>query len=130
MSKEDIASRKDIELLVRTFYSKVRQHPDIGHFFNETITDWEGHFQKLTDFWQNNLFLVNAYHGNPMRIHKEVDQNFAHSIEQAHFGNWLELWFSTIDDLFAGPTADLAKERARNIAHLMFMKIFQNRQNK
>lgn len=127
MDKHDIQSRQDVENLVRSFYGKVRQHPEIGPFFNETINDWSEHIEKLTNFWETNLFFIKAYKGNPLRAHISVDAQFGHSIEKAHFGNWLELWFSTVDDLYEGKNAHLAKERARNMANIMFIRIFQAR---
>ena len=127
MDKQDIRSRQDVETLVRTFYGKVRQHKAIGPFFNETISDWSEHIEKLTNFWETNLFFVKAYKGNPLRAHIDVDNQFNNQIKQAHFGNWLELWFSTVDELFDGENAHLAKERARNMAHIMFIRIFQAR---
>lgn len=130
MEKHDIASRQDIETLIRTFYGRVRQHREIGPFFNETITDWTEHINKLSDFWETNLFFKKAYKGNPLQAHISVDNNFDNSIEQAHFGNWLELWFSTIDDLFQGENAHLAKERARSMAHMIFIRLFQARKRK
>lgn len=127
--KHDIQSRQDVETLVRTFYDQVRSHPEIGPFFNETITDWPEHLSKLSDFWETNLFFVKAYKGNPLRTHIEVDHNFDNKMEQAHFGHWLQLWISTIDRLYEGENAGLAKERARSIAHVMFIRIFQARKN-
>ena len=127
MQKHDIQSRQDIEILVRTFYGKVRQHPSIGPFFNETIKDWNEHIEKLTGFWETNLLGVKAYHGNPLKAHISVDQNFNNGLEQAHFGNWLQLWFNTIDTLYAGETAQKAKESAKKIAHIMFIRLFEAR---
>ena len=127
MKKRDIESREDIEMLIRTFYGKVRQHDKIGPFFNEMISDWNKHQNKLTNFWETNLFLVDAYKGNPVRKHIEVDTHFQNGVEQAHFGHWLQLWFNTVDDLFEGKNAHLAKERARNMSHIMFIRIFQAR---
>lgn len=128
--KKDIESREDIATLVETFYTKVRQHKEIGPFFNKTITDWPAHLDKLTNFWETNLFFIKAYKGNPLKAHVDVDEAFDYSIEQSHFGNWLELWFTTIDSLFEGNNATLAKERARNMSHIMYIRIFQSRQGK
>lgn len=128
MNKTDIQNRADLSHLISTFYGKVRQHPDLGPFFNETISDWEAHTVTLTDFWETNLFFVQRYKGNPVKAHLDVDSKFDQSIEQAHFGNWLELWFSTVDELFEGEKAHLAKERARNMSHMMFIRIWQARQ--
>jgi len=126
--KEDIQNRDDVFTLVSTFYSKVRENREIGHFFNETIKDWPHHLEKLTDFWESSLFMVAKYRGNPMRAHKQVDQKFDHSIEQKHFGEWLNMWFSTIDELFEGERANIAKNRARNMAGNIFINIYDHRQ--
>ncbi len=125
--KEDIQNRGDVFALVSAFYSKVRENGEIGHFFNETIKDWPEHLEKLTDFWETNLFMVSKFRGNPMRAHKEVDHNFDHSIEQKHFGEWLNMWFSTVDEMFEGDRANIAKNRARNMAHSIFMNIYMSR---
>ena len=128
--KHDIQNREDVFLLVSSFYRKVRANLEIGHFFNEIIEDWPTHLEKLTDFWETNLFLVNKFRGNPMRAHKEVDAHFDHSVEQKHFGEWLNMWYATIDELFEGERANMAKNRARNMAHNLFMNIYMSRTSK
>ncbi|QED38143.1 group III truncated hemoglobin [Antarcticibacterium arcticum] len=125
--KEDIQNRGDVYTLVSAFYTKVRDNKEIGHFFNETIHNWPEHLEKLTDFWETNLFMVSKFRGNPMKAHKEVDQQFEHSIEQKHFGEWLNMWFATVDELFEGDRANIAKNRARNMAHNLFMNMYQSR---
>ena len=44
--KHDIQNRNDLELLVRTFYDKVRADTELGPIFNGLITDWESHLQN------------------------------------------------------------------------------------
>jgi len=127
MAKSDISSRKDLELLIHTFYSKVRKHKEIGPIFSQIIKDWDHHHERLIDFWQTNLFFVKAYKGNPLQIHQQVDSQFTRHMTQADFGHWLQLWFETLDELFEGKNQFLAKERARNMAHMMFLKIAQTR---
>ncbi len=125
--KQDIQNRNDVFVLVSTFYARVVKNQEIGYFFDEVIEDWTEHIEKLTDFWETNLFMASKFRGNPMRAHKEVDQKFNHSIEQKHFGVWLNLWFETIDDLFEGERASIAKNRARNMAGNLFMNMYQSR---
>ena len=125
--QKNITTREDISLLVYSFYTKVRKNKEIGHFFNEMITDWDAHFEKLTDFWESNLFFKNKYKGNPKRAHLEVDAHSNHSIEQKHFGIWLNLWFETIDEYFTGQLADRAKNNARKMASHLFMTMYKNR---
>lgn len=125
--KQDIQDRGDVFTLVSTFYDRVRENEEIGPFFNETIKDWPEHLEKLTDFWESNLFMVSKFKGNPMRAHKQVDRQFNNSIEQRHFGEWLNMWFSTIDELYEGERANIAKNRARNMAGNLFMNVYQSR---
>ena len=127
--RKEISSREDVRLLVKRFYTKIRKEPTIGHFFNETIDDWDAHEEKLTDFWESNLLFKNKYKGNPKKAHLEVDRSFDHSIEQKHFGIWLNLWFETIDEYFEGELADRAKNNARKMASHLFMTVYQKRKN-
>lgn len=126
---KEIKSRDDVFLLVSTFYSHVKQDDFIGPIFLDTIPEeeWDSHIQKLTDFWQSNLFFQRVYKGNPLKKHINVDQELDNEISQKHFGRWLELWFSTVDALFYGQKAQEAKERARNIASLLFLRIYESR---
>lgn len=126
--KKDIQNRDDVFILVSSFYEKVRANDKIGHFFNDTIKDWSGHLEKLTDFWETNLFFVNKFKGDPMKAHQEVDQQFDHKLEQKHFGEWLNMWFATVDELYEGEKANIAKNRARNIASHLFMHLYMARQ--
>ena len=125
--KVDITNRSDISLLVRTFYSKIRIHPELGPIFEQVITDWEEHFELLTDFWETQLFLKRKYHGNPVTAHQEVDKKVNHTVTSEHFGLWLNLWFETLDELFEGETSWIAKNRAQKMSTMLFMKIFEAR---
>ncbi|RDY58851.1 group III truncated hemoglobin [Flagellimonas nanhaiensis] len=130
MSKGDIYTREDVKILVTKFYEKVRQDDEIGHFFNDNIQDWPEHIEKLTDFWETNLFFVQKYKDNPLLVHAQLDEKVNRTIENYHFGIWLRHWFDTIDRNFVGANAEKAKQRARNISVRMFMAIFDYRKLK
>lgn len=125
--KREIRNRDDLSLLVHTFYAKIRAHEEIGHFFNETILDWNGHLEKLTDFWENNLFAVRKYSGNPIAAHVEVDEKFRHTVNPDIFGLWLNLWFETLEELFEGENVELLKRRARKMGTFLLINIYENR---
>ena len=125
--KKDIQNREDISILVRSFYKDIRTHETLGPIFNSNITDWESHFELLTDFWETQLFLKRKYYGNPVTAHQEVDKAMNGTITSEHFGLWLNLWFATIDRLFDGETAWIAKNRAQKMSTMLFMKIFEQR---
>jgi hemoglobin len=132
MERKEIENRDDVLLLVRSFYARIRVHENLGPIFNKVIEDWETHLERLTDFWE--MVLLNTGPGagkfSPVPVHKEVDRSTGNTIEQLHFGNWLELWFSTLDIHFEGKNADYAKEHARNMAHILFFRIVEGRSKK
>lgn len=125
--RKQIENRSDLQLLVRTFYAKIRADQEIGFFFNETITDWEEHLEKLTDFWDMNVFGTKNYHGNPIIAHNAVDKQFDQQITSNIFGIWLNHWFATIDELFEGENAEILKRRAQKMSTFLFMNIFESR---
>jgi len=128
MEKNDIKTREDVFLLVSTFYEKVRANEQIGYFFNNAIKNWDEHLDKLTTFWEKNLFLRGKYLGDPLVAHAKVDKENNNTITEMHFGVWLNLWFQTIDELFEGDYAENAKRRARKMSTFLYLKIFEARQ--
>ena len=129
MNKSDIRNRADIYKLVVSFYTKVRKDEVLGSFFNDTIADWEAHFEHLTTFWESSLFLKTKYYGNPLDVHVKVDAAHQNTITELHFGLWLNLWYQTIDELFEGDYAQNAKRRARKMGTFLYLKIFEARTN-
>lgn len=127
MVKNDIKTRDDIFNLVSSFYNKVRSNKDLGPYFNESIKDWNLHFEHLTTFWESSLFLKTRYSGNPVETHIHVDRNHNSSISELHFGLWLNLWIETIDELFEGDYAENAKRRARKMSTFLYLKIYEAR---
>jgi hemoglobin len=125
--KSDIKNREDINVLVTTFYGKIRTDNVLGPIFNSVITDWDSHFVLLTDFWETQLFLKRKYYGNPVTAHQEVDDKMNHTITPEHFGLWLNLWFATIDELFEGETAWVAKNRAQKMSTMLYLQIYEHR---
>ena len=125
--RKQIENRDDLKLLVNTFYDKIRADQEIGFFFNETITDWEEHLEKLTDFWDMNVFGTKKYNGNPILAHNAVDQKFDYQITSNIFGIWLNLWFAALDELFEGENVEILKRRAQKMSTFLFMNIFESR---
>lgn len=123
----EIENRAQIQALVEAFYAKIRVHDQLGPIFNAVITDWEEHFVVLTDFWETQLFLKRHYTGNPVRVHQEVDRKTGNVITSEHFGLWLNLWFATIDELYHGEIAWIAKNRAQKMSTMLFLKIHEYR---
>ena len=116
-----IENRNDVGVLVNSFYAKIRKDELLGPIFNSHIPDekWPEHL--------SNLFGIAKFKGNPTKKHINVDQNLNYTIEQTHFGKWLQLWFETIDELYVGTLAKKAKDSARNMSTAQFIMIWKNR---
>ena len=122
--KKDIENRTDIESLIRSFYEKVKTDETIGYIFNDIVkVNWEKHFPAMFDFWENVLFYTGNYDGNPVEIHQHL--NRVVPLTAAHFKQWNKLFSQTVDELFEGTTAMLAKQRAVSISTVMQIKILK-----
>lgn len=120
--KKDIATRRDIEIMVDEFYTKLKKDELLGFIFTDIAqVNWEKHVPIMYDFFENMLFYTGNYTGNPMDLHKHI--NRLYPLTDEHFARWILLFSSTVDELFAGKTADLAKQRAKSIATVMQIKI-------
>jgi hemoglobin len=120
--KSDIETKKDIELLVDTFYSKVKADELIGYIFTDIAqVNWEKHLPVMYSFFENMLFYTGSYTGNPMELHKHI--NRLYPLTAAHFARWSLLFNSSVDELFTGNTAELVKQRAKSISTIMQIKI-------
>lgn len=128
--KRELKSREDVFLLVSSFYEKIRKDEVLGPVFNGVITDWDHHLQHLTNFWSNQLFIERGlYRGNPLAAHIEVDNAVGNTINEKHFGIWLNHWFGTLDELFTGEQVFIAKNRARNMGTNIHLHIFSARKS-
>lgn len=120
--KKDLKTRKDIELLVDSFYEKVKHDNTIGYIFSDIAkVNWEHHLPKMYEFWETILFGQKGFKGNPMEVHFKL--NKIHPLETKHFETWKNIFYDTIDEHFEGEFADLAKQKAQSIADLMLYKI-------
>ncbi len=124
---KDIENRADISILLHQFYDKIRADEEISPYFNELIHDWESHLEKLTDFWETNLFGIRKYSGNMIQIHNKVDEHFNGQINANEFGIWLNYWFQTLDSLFEGQNVEILKYRARRMGTNIYINMFRNR---
>ena len=119
---KDIQDREDIELLVDTFYAAVLKDDSINYFFTDVAKlDFDKHMPKMYDFWETTLFHTAIYKGNPMQVHKDLHDKSP--LEKEHFEIWVTLFKETVDTLFAGARAELAKQRAQSIAMVMQLKV-------
>lgn len=97
----------------------------LDFFFNDVVKlDLESHLPVMHSFWENVLFYNGKYKENPMSKH--VAMHKIAPLKQVHFDQWLMLWTKTVNDLFEGPKAQEAVEKANQIAKLMLFNINQS----
>ncbi|MCW3091833.1 MAG: group hemoglobin [Ferruginibacter sp.] len=122
--KKDIENRTDIELLVDRFYTKVVVDTLLAPIFGEIAkVNWSTHIPAMNNFWENVILFSGTYEGNPMNLHKHL-QHIA-PLREAHFDQWDQLFIGTIDELFVGEKANLAKQRALSISGIIQKKILE-----
>ena len=120
--KPDISSRADLELLLHTFYEKVFRDELIGHFFTEVMhVNLETHIPRITDFWETVLLNGRNYKDNAIAPHIKINE--LSPMEEQHFKRWLNLFHETIDSLFEGEVAEMARQRSVSVATVMRIKI-------
>jgi len=128
--KNDISNRNDIEKLIIQFYEKVKPDPTIGFIFTKLVPiNWEHHIPVIVDFWETILLDNPVYKKNAMEAHYDLNNKII-PLQKIHFETWLALFNTTVDELYTGPIADLAKTRAKSIAAVMQFKMENINNNK
>ena len=115
LNKRDITDKVDIELLVRTFYDSLLTNETIKPVFANT--NFEKHMPHMVAFWSFVLLDEAGYTTNVFDKHKHL------SIKKEHFPIWLSHFEKTINNLFKGEKAEMAKQRAQTIAYTFEKKL-------
>lgn len=107
---------------MRSFYGRALTDPVIGWLFTDIAhLDLESHVPRITSFWETILLDARSYGGGAFRPHLEL--NFKTPLKRGHFERWLYLWQQTVDELFAGPHAELAKAHATRVASAFYARL-------
>ncbi|HEX8528459.1 MAG TPA: group III truncated hemoglobin [Cytophagales bacterium] len=124
---EEITERAHIGRLVGAFYAAVRADDLLGPVFNALIPagHWPAHLARMTDFWECNLLFRPTFKGNPMQLHRQVDARYGYGTDARHYDRWVTLWCRTVDGLFTGEKAALAKGRAAKMGAQLLTKVLE-----
>jgi hemoglobin len=118
----DIEDRDDCERLVRAFYSRALTDPMIGWIFVDVAKlDVEAHVPEIASFWETILLGAQSYRGGAFRPHAALHMKVG--LRAGHFDRWLALWGATVDELFAGERAELAKAHAARVAQAFHQRL-------
>lgn len=112
----DIESRADCERLVRAFYGKAMEDDLIGWIFTDVAhLDLDEHVPVVTSFWETVLLGDRSYYGGAFGVHARLHEKAG--LRKAHFERWLILWCRTVDELFDGERAAMAKVHGLRVAN-------------
>jgi hemoglobin len=106
---QDIENRSDIEKLIRRFYSELLAIPEIKPVFEGL--DFDKHIPHIVHFWSFVLLDEEGYRTNVFEKHLSLP------IRPEMFDTWLRIWCVSVDELFSGEKAELAKLRATSLAY-------------
>ena len=119
--RHDIETPADCERLVRAFYGRALEDPVIGFLFTDVAKlDLEAHVPVIAAFWETILLGAQTYRGGAFAKHAALHDKVP--LRGGHFRRWLALWRATVDELFAGERAEMAKSHAERVA-----RAFQDR---
>ena len=105
-------SEAELRQLVETFYSDVRADPLFGQIFSTSVSDWDGHVAKISDFWSSVMLGSGRYKGNPFGAHVPLQARLG----PEHFKRWLELWGHAAHRTLRPSTAALTEQKAHRLA--------------
>jgi hemoglobin len=103
---------------VETFYSRAMADPVLGPVFIDVAhMNLAAHMPVMCDFWENILFGARKYPGGMMMVHFQLHAKQA--LAPHHFQRWVDYWTETVDELFAGERANIAKMHASRVGAMM-----------
>ncbi len=122
--KRDIESRDDLFTFLNKFYEELLKDESISYLFTDVAkVDMVQHLPVIVDFWEMVLFDAPTYKKNAIQPHLVLNQKS--KFEKQHFDTWLRYFNKTVDELFEGKVAFVAKQKAKSIATIMQIKIAQ-----
>ncbi|AFM16474.1 truncated hemoglobin [Mycolicibacterium chubuense NBB4] len=118
----DVATRADIDVLLRRFYHEAFGDQVLAAPFAELASHGlEQHLPVMCDFWETVLFRAGLYRRNALTVHRGIHESTP--LSAVHFTRWLALWTATVDQMYQGPVAEHAKIQAGRIATAMHRRL-------
>lgn len=96
--------------LVHKFYAKVRDDAALGPIFEQRITDWPAHLERMVAFWSSVALMTGRYHGAPVPAHVGLP------VTWDHFERWLALFEQTAHEICTPEGAERVITHAQRIA--------------
>lgn len=127
MQKQLLNTREAIELLVNSFYTKVKHDELLAPIFNNVqYFSWNTHIPVMINFWETLLLGTASYKGNTMQKHITLHRHTPLTAEL--FDRWKLLFYATLEEYFEGEKVIEARKRVEAMSALMQFKIHQSEQ--
>ena len=121
---EDIQNQKDLYFLVDEFYKKLLSDPSISYIFTDVVKiKIEEHLPILVTFWSQAILGTGGYSNNLTQIHLDIDKK--EHLTPELFKIWLNYFYKTVDENFAGKNSENIKTQALSIATILQIKIIK-----
>lgn len=121
----DELTQKQLQKLVRSFYTRVQKDEVLGYIFNDVAkVDWEKHIPLLTQFWSSVMLGSRQYSGNPLLKHVELSRKT--KLTPEHFRHWLALFSQEAKSCLNAEPALLIIERATLIANAIQHRLLES----
>lgn len=117
----NMPSREDIQRVVKRFYQKLMQDPQLSHFFGH-IEDFSEHEQRIADFWYMSM-------GGKLEQPPKIDmigKHFPLGIKTEDLQHWLALLSETLGEELPHKQALLWMDKAMTIAARMQQIVIEN----
>jgi hemoglobin len=122
-ARPDLANRTQIHHAVTAFYREIVFDEVLEPMFSEVAeVDWTVHIPVLIDYWCQILLGAPGARTSTAAVHRHLHGRRA--IEPIHCDRWYSLWVTTLDDGWAGPRTQRAKDHAAVLMAGMARRIF------
>ena len=121
---QDIQNQKDLYFLVDEFYKKLLSDPSISYIFTNVVKiKMEEHLPILVTFWSQAILGTGGYTNNLTQIHLDIDKK--EHLTPELFKIWVNYFYKTVDENFAGKNSENIKTQALSIATILQIKIIK-----
>ena len=115
-----VIDETQLERLIPHFYGLIRADPMLGPLFNDAISDWPSHLEKLVAFWSSVMLTTGRYKGNPMAAHIKHGARMTPEM----FERWLQLWAQATAEIVPPEIARGLQAKAARIAESLSLALF------
>lgn len=113
--RDTLCTPDEIVTLVHTFYDRIREDDTLGPIFNQHITDWDSHLDRMVSFWSSLLLGSGTYQGTPMPMHAALPD-----LRADLFRHWLDVFRETTNALPNAALAERAQMMSERIARSLW----------